>query len=66
LISGKNSAEKTVPATQNQPGGSIFMGKGDKRSRKGKIWRGTHGNTRPRNKTAAAPTPAKGKSAKKK
>ena len=42
------------------------MGKGDKRSRKGKIWRGTHGNTRPRNKTAAAPTPAKGKSAKKK
>lgn len=26
------------------------MGKGDKRSRKGKIWRGSHGNTRPRKK----------------
>lgn len=23
------------------------MGKGDKRSRKGKIWRGTHGKSRP-------------------
>jgi ribosomal small subunit protein bTHX len=26
------------------------MGKGDKRSRKGKVWRGSYGNTRPRNK----------------
>jgi 30S ribosomal protein S31 len=25
------------------------MGKGDKRSKKGKIWRGTHGKTRPTN-----------------
>ncbi|HET6991033.1 MAG TPA: 30S ribosomal protein THX [Bacteroidia bacterium] len=24
------------------------MGKGDKKSRKGKIWRKSHGNTRPR------------------
>ncbi|GAB5552320.1 MAG: hypothetical protein Sapg2KO_19110 [Saprospiraceae bacterium] len=24
------------------------MGKGDKRSRKGKIWRGSYGNARPR------------------
>jgi 30S ribosomal protein S31 len=24
------------------------MGRGDKRSRKGKIWRGSHGNTRPK------------------
>lgn len=24
------------------------MGKGDKRSKKGKIWRGSHGKTRPR------------------
>ncbi|MBD3393176.1 MAG: 30S ribosomal protein THX [Chitinivibrionales bacterium] len=24
------------------------MGRGDKRSKKGKIWRGTHGKTRPR------------------
>ncbi len=31
------------------------MGKGDKRSKRGKIWRGSHGKTRP-NK---APTEAK-------
>lgn len=24
------------------------MGKGDKRSKKGKIWRGSHGNSRPK------------------
>jgi len=41
------------------------MGKGDKRTRKGKIWRGTNGNTRPRKKTAPA-APAKGKPVKKK
>jgi 30S ribosomal protein S31 len=26
------------------------MGKGDKKTRKGKIWRGTHGKTRPKKK----------------
>jgi len=26
------------------------MGKGDRKSRKGKIWRGTNGKTRPKNK----------------
>ena len=41
------------------------MGKGDRRSRKGKIWRGTNGNTRPRQKGAAA-SQAKGKEARKK
>jgi 30S ribosomal protein S31 len=41
------------------------MGKGDRRSRKGKIWRGTNGNTRPRKKGGAAPQ-AKGKEARKK
>jgi len=40
------------------------MGKGDRRTRKGKIWRGTNGNTRPKKKAAAAP--AKGKAAKRK
>lgn len=36
------------------------MGKGDKRTRKGKIYRGSHGNTRPRKgkSTAAAAAPA--------
>ena len=35
------------------------MGKGDKRTRKGKIYRGSHGNTRPRKgKTSAAPASA--------
>ena len=29
------------------------MGKGDRRSRKGKIWRGTNGKTRPKNKNKA-------------
>ena len=41
------------------------MGKGDRRSRKGMIWRGTNGNTRPRKKSAAA-TQAKKKDTKKK
>lgn len=33
------------------------MGRGDKKSRKGKIWKGTYGNTRKRKvkKTGAAP-----------
>ncbi len=26
------------------------MGKGDKKSKKGKIWRGTHGKSRPKKK----------------
>jgi len=26
------------------------MGRGDRRTRKGKIWRGSHGKTRPRKK----------------
>ncbi len=32
------------------------MGKGDQRSKRGKIWRGTHGKTRPKNKSAAGTT----------
>jgi 30S ribosomal protein S31 len=28
------------------------MGKGDQRSKKGKIWRGTHGKVRPKKKKA--------------
>jgi 30S ribosomal protein S31 len=32
------------------------MGKGDKRSKKGKIWRGTHGKVRPKKKKAAEKT----------
>lgn len=28
------------------------MGKGDQRSKRGKIWRGTHGKTRPKTKQA--------------
>lgn len=34
------------------------MGKGDKRSFKGKVFKGSHGKTRPRNKKKAAATPA--------
>ncbi|HVP56587.1 MAG TPA: 30S ribosomal protein THX [bacterium] len=30
------------------------MGKGDRRSRRGKIWRGTSGKTRPRKKKGKA------------
>lgn len=35
------------------------MGKGDKRTRQGKIWRGSYGKTRPRKRprTQAAQTP---------
>ncbi len=31
------------------------MGKGDKRSKRGKIWRGTHGKTRPKKSKKKAP-----------
>ncbi|MBI4418286.1 MAG: 30S ribosomal protein THX [Ignavibacteriales bacterium] len=31
------------------------MGKGDRRSRKSKIWRGTYGKTRPRHKKKKRP-----------
>jgi 30S ribosomal protein S31 len=43
------------------------MGKGDRKSRKGKIWRKSHGNTRPRkaSKGAAAAVPKKKAAAKK-
>lgn len=34
------------------------MGRGDKRSRRGKIWRGTYGNTRPRKKANGHAKPA--------
>jgi 30S ribosomal protein S31 len=29
------------------------MGKGDRRSKRGKIWRGSHGKTRPKKKKSA-------------
>lgn len=35
------------------------MGKGDRRTRRGKIWRGTYGNTRPKKKKKAAQKAAK-------
>jgi 30S ribosomal protein S31 len=38
------------------------MGKGDRRSRRGKIWRGSHGKTRPKKKNkgvASTTKPAK-------
>jgi len=35
------------------------MGKGDKRSRKGKIFKGSYGKTRPRHKKKAAATTRK-------
>jgi len=35
------------------------MGKGDKRSFKGKVFKGSYGKTRPRHKKKAAPTPKK-------
>ena len=34
------------------------MGRGDRRSKKGKIWRGTHGKTRPKKKKTTEKTPA--------
>jgi len=40
------------------------MGKGDQRSRRGKIWRGTYGKTRPHNKKAGTVTAQAGKKSK--
>ena len=36
------------------------MGKGDKRTRRGKIYKGSYGKTRPRHPTAKAATTAAG------
>ena len=44
----------TPRPTNNQPDPEIPMGRGDKRSRKGKIWRGSFGNSRPTEKNARA------------
>lgn len=38
------------------------MGKGDKKTRRGKIYRGSHGNARPHKPQAQATDPAAGKS----
>lgn len=55
-----------------QTGNPIFekkfdMGKGDRKSRKAKIWKGSYGNTRPRKRkkanAAGAASPAKAKKA---
>jgi len=32
------------------------MGKGDRKTKRGKIWRGSYGKTRPRNKKKSAQT----------
>lgn len=37
------------------------MGKGDKRTKRGKIWRGSHGNTRPKKKKLYKQKAQKGK-----
>jgi 30S ribosomal protein S31 len=42
------------------------MGKGDKKSRRGKIWRGSYGVRRPRKATAKATIPVAKPSEKKK
>jgi len=44
------------------------MGRGDKKTTKGKIFRGSHGNTRPKNKVTMTEVaePVKAKSPKKK
>jgi 30S ribosomal protein S31 len=39
------------------------MGKGDQRSRRGKIYRGSFGKTRPKKAEKAKPAPAKKKTA---
>lgn len=31
----------------------MIMGKGDKKTKRGKIWQGSHGKTRPKNKKKA-------------
>ncbi len=54
----------TLFADHTNPG-TIIMGRGDKRTKKGKIFAGSYGKTRPRGgkKTTAAPAaaPKKGK-----
>jgi 30S ribosomal protein S31 len=35
-----------------------YMGKGDRRTKRGKIWRGTHGKTRPAKKKASDKKPS--------
>jgi 30S ribosomal protein S31 len=37
----------------------VFMGKGDKRTKKGKIYRGSYGKRRPRKLKKTKPAPAK-------
>jgi 30S ribosomal protein S31 len=41
----------SVNSVERVKGGVVFMGKGDKKTRKGKIYRGSFGKSRPRKKT---------------
>ncbi len=41
------------------------MGKGDRKTRRGKIFRGSYGKTRPHGRKSTSEAPAKGKSTKK-
>ena len=40
--------------TNHHPKGGQEMGKGDQRTKRGKIWKGTYGKTRPRKKKKKA------------
>jgi 30S ribosomal protein S31 len=53
-LSGHAPAQ--VPTLSDQKaGGASSMGKGDQRSRRGKIWRGTFGKRRPKKSNSAPP-----------
>jgi len=44
IIRRRSGASRPAPTRR----GGCEMGKGDRRTRRGKIWRGTYGNARPR------------------
>ena len=46
------------PNTNSTIQGATLMGKGDQRSRRGKIWRGTFGKRRPKKSNSVTPTQA--------
>lgn len=52
-MNGYGSTGERIPVMEDRA-----MGKGDQRSRRGKIWRGTFGKSRPRKVRESAPQKA--------
>jgi ribosomal small subunit protein bTHX len=57
-VAQTRECEGTIAADSNFPSGAWSLGKGDKRTFRGKVFKGSHGKTRPRKAKKPAKKPA--------